>query len=103
MESYEMMWLAEYLKSYDDLLYKAYKEEIPGEEFKEGCRALKDGMTRMQLVMVGVFEMMSTFKILHEKADRWADSKACRQIAWETALDALQKLEAEPIERPVAN
>ncbi len=103
MDSYDKMWLAEYLKSYDDLLYKAYKEEIPGEEFKAGCRALKDGMTRMQLVMVGVFEMMSTFKILHEEADRWADSEACRQIAWEIALEALQKLEAEPIAGPLAN
>ena len=96
-------WLADYLKSYDDLLYKAYRDQTPGDQFAADCRELKQGMSSMQLVMTAIFEMMGTYKILQEEAERWKDTKACRQIAWELALEALQKLEAEPVIHPLAN
>ncbi len=96
-------WLADYLSSYDELLYKAYRDQTPGDQFAADCRELKQGMSSMQMVMIGIFEMMGTYKILQEDAERWGDTKACRQIAWELALEALQKLESEPIKRRLAN
>ena len=64
-------WLADYLKDYDDLLYKAYKEQTSSEQFTADCRALKEGMSSKQLVMASIFELMGTFKILQEEAERW--------------------------------
>lgn len=96
-------WLADYLKTYDDLLYKAYRDQTSGEQFTADFRELKQGMSTPQLVMASIFELMGTYKILREEAERWGDTKACRQIAWEVALEAIQKLEAEPIKRRLAN
>lgn len=103
MDVNDKTWLADYLKSYDDLLYQAYKDQTPGDQFAADCRELKQGMSSIQLVMTAIFELMGTFKILHEEVERWGDTKACRQIAWELALDALQKLETEPVSRRMAN
>ena len=96
-------WLADYLRSYDELLYRAYREQTPGDKFAADCRELKQGMSSVQLVMTAIFELMGTLKILQEEAERWGDTKACRQIAWQLALETLQKLEAEPVKPRLAN
>ena len=96
-------WLADYLKNYDDLLYRAYRDQTPGDKFAADCRELKQGMSSMQMVTIAIFEMMGTYKILLEEAERWGDTKACRQIAWELALEALQKLESEKIKPRMTN
>ena len=103
MDANSETWLADYLKSYDDLLYRAYRDQTPGDQFAADCRELKQGMSSIQIVMTAIFELMGTYKILQEEAERWGDTKACRQIAWEQALAALQKLEAEPVIHRLTN
>ena len=97
------MWLANYLLAYDDLLYRAYSDKTSGEQFAADCRALKQGMTSKQLLMASIFESMGTFKILHEEAERWGETRQCRQAAWEIAVEMLQRLEAVPIRGPLPN
>ncbi len=99
----DKMWLANYLKAYDDLLYRAYKEQVPGDQFAADCRELKQGMSSLQLVMASIFELVGTYKILQEEAERWGETRDCRHVAWQMAAEMLQRLEAEPIKRRMPN
>lgn len=99
----DKMWLADYLKAYDELLYRAYKEKVPGEQFAADARELKQGMSSKQLVMASIFELVGTYKILEEEAERWGETRDCRHVAWELTAEMLQRLEAQPIERRLAN
>ena len=97
------MWLANYLQAYDDLLFRAYRDKIPGDQFTADCRVLKQGLTHPQMIMASIFELAGTFKILHEDAERWGDTRECRQVAWEMVLEMFQRLQAAPIRRPPPN
>ncbi len=99
----DKMWLANYLKAYDELLYESHKEKRSGQEFAAGCRELKKEMDSKQLIMTSIFELMGTFKVLHEDATRWGDTMACRQLAWEVALEALVRLENETAKSSAIN
>ncbi len=99
----DKMWLADYLKAYDDLLYRAYKEQTPGDQLNRDCRELKQGMSSSQLVLASIFELVGTYKILHEEAERWGETRDCRHAAWEMTAVMLQKLEDETIRRRMAN
>lgn len=97
------LWLADYLKAYDDLLYRAYKEQTPGEKFAEDCRELKQGMSSIQLVMASIFELVGTYKILHDEAERWGETRDCRHAAWAQTAEMLQKLEEDSVKRVLPN
>ncbi len=96
-------WLADYLKAYDELLYESYRERRTGEEFAAGCRELKSEMSSKQLIMASIFELMGTFKVLHDDSKHWGDAKRSRQVAWEVALEALMRLEVEQLEKSALN
>jgi hypothetical protein len=99
----DKMWLADYLKAYDELLYGAYKEKTPGDQFAADCRELKQGMSSIQVVMASIFELVGTFKILHEEAERWGETRDCRHVAWQKTAEMLRQLEEEQIQRRLAN
>ena len=97
------MWLSNYLQAYDDLLFRAYRDKIPGDRFTADVRELKEGLTHPQLIMASIFELVGTLKILQEEAERWGETRDCRHAAWEIAAEMLQKLESEPIRRRLPN
>ncbi len=99
----DKMWLADYLKAYDELLYRAYKEKRPGDQVARDCRDLKQGMSSSQLVMASIFELVGTYKILHEEAERWGETRDCRHAAWEMTAEMLRKLDGETVRRRMAN
>ena len=99
----DKMWLADYLKAYDELLHRAYKEQTPGGKFAEDCRELKQGMSSIQLVMTSIFELVGTYKILFEEAERWGETRDCRHAAWARTAEMLQQLEDESVKRTLPN